>query len=248
MHNNSNNARGKHADTIRIWYAKPDDIRDRKLLDSCRSVLSASEQSQYQRFRFDQDRHRYLVSHALLRRVLSLYIGKDPADWCFTTTGNGRPELASCDPAVSLRFNLTHTNGLSACIVTEADDCGIDAEKISQRGRMDGIAERMFSAKECSQLKSLSGNDYLRSFYTCWTLREAYVKAVGIGISFPTRKIQFEISEDHSVAATFAADIGDSGNAWQFKLLKPTDEHVVSLAVRKGNGDTRPIVEQFFEF
>jgi 4'-phosphopantetheinyl transferase len=231
---------------IHVWFAHPEHATNSARLDQYRSILSTQETTRYRRFHFPADRHRYLVSHALVRETLSKYIDIPPADWCFSHGEHGRPEIAN--PATpALRFNLTHTAGLAACVVTLSDDCGIDAEQIAERHNPVGVAKRMFSEAETRELEQLEGQTYLEYFFTGWTLREAYVKALGIGISFPTRKLTFTVNKDNIVEVSFHPDIEDQRDNWHFELLKPTAEHIAAIAIRRNGEVDKKIVTRFID-
>jgi 4'-phosphopantetheinyl transferase len=228
-----------------VWFTAPERLRDPGTLDDCLAMLCEQERERYRRFHFPADRHRFLVSHALVRCVLSRYLDLSPADWTFRNGEHGRPEISN--PGLpALRFNLTHTDGLAACVVTLACDCGIDAERIVARHNPAGIAQRMFSAAECEQLQRLNGREQLEYFFRRWTLREAYVKARGIGIAFPTRKLQFAIDEQDSIQVEFAGGIDDTGKCWQFRLLYPTRQHIAALALGLDDSSDRRIVSREF--
>lgn len=213
-----------------VWFLTPESVRNPDTLDQLRSTLSKTEVAQYQRFLFPEDAHLYLVSHGLVRHVLSGYADIDPGQWVFRRSAHGRPEIDNPD-LPELRFNLTHTPGLAGCVVTLGEACGIDAERLVARGNLPGVAKRMFSEAECRQLEQLKNHALLEYFYTRWTLREAYVKARGIGIYFPTRKMNFTVSSDTSIEVLFHPELNDSEDCWSFQLLKPAAQHIVSVAV-----------------
>ena len=230
------------------WFMVPEAVQDPSTLETCLSLLCEQELEQYRRFHFAEDRQRYLVSHALLRNVLSRYVDLDPAEWRFSRSEHGKPEIAN--PGIpALQFNLTHTAGLAGCVVSFSDACGIDAEKIAKRHNPVGVAKRMFSEAETRELEQLEGQAYLEHFFTRWTLREAYVKALGIGISFPTRKLTFTVNKDNFVEVSFHPDIEERRDNWHFELLKPTAEHIAAIAIRRRSGEIdKKIVTRFIEF
>jgi len=230
---------------IHVWFVVPEAIQDEMKLEACQSVLSASELARYKRFYFPEDRHRYLVSHALVRNVLSKYLDIPPAEWMFYRTGHGRPEIANT-AIPALRFNLTHTAGLAACVVTLSDYCGIDAEQITARHNPLGVARRMFSEAEYEQLGQLTGREQLEYFFSRWTLREAYVKARGIGISFPTRMLHFDIDPAGLVSVEFQLELKEPTDRWHFNVLTPTPQHIGAIAIRRtGNLDKQLVVREF---
>lgn len=229
-----------------VWFTVPESVRDEERLQRLTAILSEEELNRCRRFHFPADRHQYLVSHALVRMSLSTYVDIPAADWRFSHGQHGRPEVAN--PAVPpLRFNLTHTAGLAACVVTLKDDCGIDAEEISVRHNPLGVAKRMFSKAETRALEQLEGQAHLEHFFTRWTLREAYVKARGIGISFPTRKLTFSVNEDDCVEVSFHPSIDDRRDNWHFQLLKPTEEHITAIAIRRSSTIDKRIITGFIE-
>ena len=229
-----------------IWLVKPESIRESAVLADFRALLSPQEREQCDRFHFPEDSHRYLVSHAMVRIALSSYIGLAPAELHFSRSKRGRPEIANSD-APGISFNLTHTRGLAACIVTRSGECGIDAEKLDSRHHLTGIAQRMFAPEEYRQLKHMSGVELAEAFFTRWTLREAFVKAKGIGISYPTRKLHFCIEDDDTIRVRFVSDLDEDDSYWQFRLLRPTGEHIVAIALRTDKPAEHRIVKHTFD-
>lgn len=214
-----------------IWTVIPESVRAPGDIARLRATLSREELRRIHRLQDAGDAHCYLVSHAMLRQVLSRYGPIAPHQWRFRYGPHGRPELAG-PAATPLRFNLTHTTGLAACIVSAHHDCGIDAEQIRERHRPLRVARRMFSEREYAQLESLTGRDFLEYFYSRWTLREAYVKAVGVGISFPTRTLDFSIDARGSATIDLPPEAGRDGGDWRLRLLRPTGEHLLAIALQ----------------
>ncbi|VAW82727.1 hypothetical protein MNBD_GAMMA14-1346 [hydrothermal vent metagenome] len=233
-------------DEAHVWFVTPESVCDPVILQRCHALLDAQERRQFARFFHADDSHRYLISHALVRSVLSYYADVAPSSWCFEKGQHGRPEIVS-DSLPHLRFNLTHTTGMAACIVTLNDDCGIDAEQLCIRSNAQGVAERMFSALELKQLMRYEGRAFLEYFYECWTLREAYVKARGIGISFPTRQLTFN-REGSQISIRFDAQINDSGSHWHFQLIRPNSTHLTAIALRHSGKLNKRIRTHPFDF
>ena len=179
--------------------------------------------------------------------MLSRYCAVAPRDWRFSRSEHGKPEI--CNPeGARLRFNLTHTAGLAACVVNLSGECGIDAEKIIGRRDPLGVAQRMFSPAEYLEQKHLSGRAQLEYFFQHWTLREAYVKARGIGIHFPTRKLFFRVDTENSVCVEFTPDIDDQNQNWQLQLLRPTPQHIAAVAIAHCGQQRKTIIAKPFEF
>ena len=228
-----------------IWFAIPNFIKNSREITRLLSLLSVEEINKHNRFHFAEDRHLYLVSHALVRNVLAKYLEKQPADLKFHYTEHGKPEvwLSKNDPII--RFNLSHTPGLAACIVTINDDCGIDAEAIVNKTASLDVAHLMFSDGEFEHLKSLNGRRYLEEFFTRWTLREAYVKALGQGIDYPTNKLLFNIINDGEIDVSFQGEHGDTCQYWQFQVMRPTPDHIVTTAIKGKNKKQKRIISSW---
>ena len=224
-----------------LWIARPESIQNKRVIDACMDSLSVQEREKYRRFRFAEDRHRYLVSHALVRNVLSKYAQVPPGEWVFSHSDHGRPEVANTGLS-SMRFNLSHTKGLVACIVTSSCDCGIDVERVHVRHNPIDVAKRMFSKPEFEYMQQLSGREQLEYFFTRWTLREAYTKARGIGISFPTYKLNFNIKSTGEVNIGFQPEIQDKNEDWQLEILPLTEEHIAAAAIRRLDHNIKKIV------
>src|SRR6516225_1536369 len=143
-------------------------------------LLSEDEKARMDRFRFDRDRRLFLLSHGLLRMTLSLYARVEPHAWQFRTGEHGRPEIA--EPFSRLRFNISHTRGLAACAIVLDSDIGFDVEETSKDVPIDNL-ESFFSAREAEALRSTPSEGHRERFFTYWTLKEAYIKARGVGLS-----------------------------------------------------------------
>ncbi len=141
-----------HAD---LWFTFPGAIRNPELLAGYRAILSADEIARYERFWFDRDRHLHLVAWALVRTVLSKYADVNPEAWEFRTNRYGRPEITGPASTTTLRFNLSHTRGLIACIVAPELDVGVDVEDRRRDTAGAEIARRFFSPREVAAFERL---------------------------------------------------------------------------------------------
>ncbi len=230
-----------HAD---LWYVFPGAIRNPELLDGYRAILSGAEISRYERFFFDRDRHLHLVAWALVRTMLSSYTDIRPDAWEFRTNRYGRPEISG-PASTPLRFNLSHTRGLIACIVVPELDVGVDVEDRRRETSGPAIAERFFSTREAEALERLPGDEQAATFFEYWTLKEAYIKAVGVGISLGLARFSFELDDrDLGVddperrPATISFDgLDDDPAAWQFAQFEPTPHHAMAVAIRRGDAE-----------
>lgn len=213
---------------VHVWSCFPDSIRHEATLSAYRSVLSAEELQHYFRFNHEEDRHNYLVSHALLRNVLSNYVDIEASCWQFSSGEHGKPYLVRTAGAPGLNFNLTHTRGLSACVISLDRSVGIDGEYTRRKNKLDGIARRMFAEQELGAMSECS--DSQQYFYYLWTLREAYVKALGTGLSGSSKRFYFDVNLQDLDAELKASDAEVELEVYGFKLYLPTPEHVLAVA------------------
>jgi len=150
--------------------------------DSLLELLSAEEQERAARFKFQGPRNQYVISRALLRRALGGYLKIEAREVRFRTATNGKPELAADS---DLRFNLSHTQGVTVFAIARKRRVGIDVERIRKDTSAMELAERFFSRPEVQWLRSQPAPELIASFFSCWTAKEAYIKAQGEGLSMP---------------------------------------------------------------
>jgi 4'-phosphopantetheinyl transferase len=183
------------------------------------AMLDAREQAQAARFHAAHDRSTYIAAHALTRLLLAEIGARAPADWRITENDSGKPEVDG------LHFSLSHTNGFVACTVSSNAQVGIDTEARDRRQKHADLAATVLAPSEYLFLRSLPEERHAECFLRFWTLREAYVKATGQGISFPR--------EDFSVTLdplSIRLSDGTGAGRWQF-FSWDEDRHIVSLAV-----------------
>lgn len=231
--------RANLADEIHVWTARPEEFRSEAALTRYRGWLSDEERVRADRYLRADDRHLFLIAHALLRYALTQYGDEPPGAWQFTTQEYGRPQLAS---APRLGFSLSHTPGLVACVVSDELDCGVDVEGLGRVADPRGLARRYFSSVENAVLDLVRDDEVDARFVELWTLKEAYVKARGLGLELPLDRFACARGGGGDISATFDAPIEDRPEEWQFAQIRPTSQHVLALAVRHGSGGERRVV------
>lgn len=196
-------------------------------------------------FRFESDRIAYGAAHLLLRAALTWCApGVPPAKWELTNSQLDRPEVVAPDVCPRLRFNISHTRSLVACVVTREIDCGVDVEVQRQVEDMEELAARVLSPAEISDLVALPASLRPTRFFRYWTLKEAYVKARGLGLSLPLEAVSFDLGEG-SIGMTLDPSLNDSDRDWQFEQWAPTEQHLVAVAMRSGQtGHARVVRHQ----
>jgi 4'-phosphopantetheinyl transferase len=222
------------ANEIHVWLASCADIEDSALLDRYRHLMSAAEIERQQRYRFERDRHRDLITRALVRTTLSRYAATAPTDWSFHEGEHGKPEIITPENSElpsPLRFNLSHSRDRVVCAVTLQHDIGIDIEYTDRHNDVLTIAKHYFSASEREALLALPADRQRDAFFDYWTLKEAYIKARGEGISLGLAKFSF-LLQQQPIGISFAPSFGDDAAAWQFGLYRTSPDYRMALAWR----------------
>jgi 4'-phosphopantetheinyl transferase len=218
------------SEEIHLWFAFYDEIRDQRLLSACRQLLNTAEKEQETRFYFARDRHRYLITRALVRTVLSRYVPIDPKDWVFSTNFYGRPYIVNEEPEdACLSFNISHTHSLIVLAVTRQTAVGVDVENFRAREVSIEIAQHYFAAPEVAALAAAPPDQRQYRFFEYWTFKEAYIKARGMGLSLPLDKFSFHYPNDYEVEIDIHPELKDESARWQFWLLRPAAEYLLAL-------------------
>lgn len=226
---------GNISGALQLWCAYPDDLLDANAAEACLALLSEEEQAHRHRLRLERSRREYLATHALARTALSSLRQVAPQDWRFVKNAHGKPALS---PDCGLRFNLSNTAGLAVCLVADAPaDVGVDVEAQTRAAQAYGVAHRVFSAAEQAQLVALSGPARLDRSLSLWMLKEAYVKARGIGITLPLRGISFLFDEAGAVRLELDPELEDDAARWHFRLINHRGHRIAGMAERMNIDD-----------
>lgn len=223
-----------------LWYVfcdRVDPVRDAGLVAAYHRLMSPEEATQQARFYFPEGRHEYLLTRALVRSVLSRYEPVAPEAWTFVRNQYGCPQIAGpSSGAPPLRFNLSNTRGLIACLVARGVDVGVDVEDTERTSATVEIADRFFSPAEVRALNTLPEADQRARFFQYWTLKESYIKARGMGLSIPLDQFSFHLDDGPPIRISFDPRLVDAPGAWQFAQFRPSARHAMAAALRKGDG------------
>jgi len=223
---------------IHLWFAYDQDISDDGLLSKYHQLLNQEESTQQARFHFEKHRHQYLITRAMVRTVLSSYVNSiSPEEWRFKKNKYGKPSISNKSLTMPLRFNLSHTDKLIIMAVTLDNEIGVDVEYLPRRGNPLDIAERFFSAKELEQLFQLPVEKRQERFFDLWTLKEAYIKACGMGLSIPLDHFSYSFSESGGISIDFVPERCDQPELWQFWQVNPNETHKISMALKRTSAE-----------
>lgn len=230
---------------IHVWYLFPSEASHPSLLERYRALLTAEEEDRTQRYVFARNQVEHLLTRALARTVLARYVDANPRDLRFSLTELGRPELAS-PGAPGLSFNLSNTEGLIICAVARGRLLGVDVEWIERSGQTVEIADQYFSKRETAELRSLPVEHQRRRFFDYWTLKEAYLKARGIGLGLPLDRFSLLLGAPPAVNAPirieFEPELGDRSERWWFEQLDLSPVHKIAVAATRAPTETLRLV------
>lgn len=221
-----------HIKGVHIWYIRDQALSDQNLLRIYHSILSHEESAQYNRFVFEKHKHQYLVTRAALKYILSLYSPEVSSEkWEFSKNQYGKPAIISELNPMRLEFNISHTENFITIAINKAKSIGIDTEVIQvERFNMD-IVDNFFSPIEIQQLKSLAENQRPYRFYDLWTLKEAYIKACGKGLSIPLDQFSFDISDEGAITFSRHSNSNQPKAEWCFYQMDIDKNYKTSIAV-----------------
>lgn len=215
---------------VHVWTINLDQD-DHQVVNYSR-ILSPDENNRSARFHFERHRRRYTISHGALRRILGVYLDADPASLDFDHSDHGKPALAGAQKTTGLYFNLTHSHEIALLAVVSGVEIGIDVEYIQKMGDIDGIAGRFFSTAEQAAYFDLPEDLKPQGFFNCWTRKEAFIKAIGEGLSYPLH--QFDVSLTPGEPARLLRVESDPAEAlhWTLDAFHPTPGYTAAVAVR----------------
>ncbi|MCG8415160.1 MAG: 4'-phosphopantetheinyl transferase superfamily protein [Pseudomonadales bacterium] len=234
--NNTKNASELSDDVLTLFFANQSDFSNDSLESACLSWLSAAEIEKHQRFHFSQHRKEYLLGQSLVRTALSEFADVDPHSWQFELGEYGKPTIYSPQLLHPYYFNLSHSGDFLVVVVSSHQDVGIDIERNTRERRIEQIAHRHFAEPEVESLLALPKEERQSRFYALWTLKEAYIKAKGMGLAIPLQKFGFDFLDATQQELHFWADraLGDDCADWQFWQLECVPDYDLAVAVSAG--------------
>jgi 4'-phosphopantetheinyl transferase len=214
------------ADEAYLWYVRPERL-DARGLQFCRTLVTRSERERARAMRRPAAERTWLVARALVRFVLAVHTGIAPRALRFRRERHGKPALAGPD-AGGLSFSLSHTEGLVACLVARVE-AGVDVERLRRPVSVMSVARRFFTTAEVRDLRAFPRVYRRQRFLQLWTLKEAYLKARGVGLAGGLDSLSVFISGGDPVETRMTDDDPD---VWQLGLPDISNDHVAAYALR----------------
>ena len=216
------------SDEVQIWRAALDLAPPH--VEVLRDILSEDEVNRADRFVFERDRTHFTVARGLLRLILGRYLQLEPRQLRFSYSRYGKPALILPADVDNLSFNLSHAHGLALYAFARGRDLGVDIEYVRPIPDVERIAERFFSAREQASLQTLPQDQRLEAFFTCWTRKEAYIKARGEGLSLPLDQFDVSLAPGEPAALLGARTDLHAALRWSLRALDPGPGYVAALA------------------
>lgn len=189
-------------------------------------LLSADEMKRANRFKFAKHRRQFIIARASLRHVLALYAGIAPDTLIFQSGTHGKPFI---DRSFGIEFNLSHSHEMAIIGVTQQGKIGIDIEYTGGREHSLEIARHYFSQTEVEALFSLPEREQPLAFLRCWTRKEAYIKAIGEGLSHPLRT--FAVSVDEVAQLLYDENDESVAEKWSIFSFTPAADYLSAVIV-----------------
>jgi 4'-phosphopantetheinyl transferase len=214
---------------VHVWRAPLEPPSSRR--QGLRDLLTEDELDRADRFTLERDRQRFIAARGTLRSILSRYTAIDPGDLRFSYNQYGKPCLAAAFSSSLLNFNLSHSGGMALYAITRQKEIGVDVERVCSDVEYEEIATHFFSDDEAAMLRTVPTGKKLEAFYQCWTRKEAYIKAYGIGLdSFDASFAPWDLP-----VLSMTSHEPQERSLWTFLDLQPGPGYIGALAV-KGTG------------
>lgn len=219
--------------TVHVWLVAAEQMAPS--VGRLATLLAADERHRAARFHFARDRQRYIVAHGLLRVLLGSYLGYPPERLEFVSGPHGKPALAGAAGASPLRFNLSHAHGRVLYAVTSQREVGVDIEEQRELPDAEQIAERFFSVREREVWRAVPAHEKSAAFFACWTRKEAYLKAIGMGLAMPLDAFAVSLAPGEPARLVEVKGGPYEPARWSLRDLPPIPGYAAALAV-EGHG------------
>lgn len=212
-------------DSVHVWRIEV--AQPLEVIDECEDLLADDERQRARQFHFHRDRRAFTVAKGAARRILAHYLDADPRSLTFDRGTFGKPFLRSGE----LQFNLSHSGEFALLAVAREREVGVDVEEIREIEDAAMIAERYFSPGESKKLCTVLGSTQrATAFFNCWTRKEAFIKAIGEGLSHPLDTFEVTFLPQEKVELRLE---GTTTHRWMLKALHVSERYSGALVVER---------------
>jgi 4'-phosphopantetheinyl transferase len=202
---------------VHVWYA------ELTATPEMLALLNDEERARAARFLGEAPREQFIAARATLRRLLGNLVGVAPEALRFGSTGNGKPILIDLPAEQAVPFNLSHSGQGMVLAVSREQEVGVDLEWLRPRETYREMAARYFTPREVASIMDL------RSFYAIWTRKEAFLKALGLGLAGGLER--FAVTADDPARLLHFDGDPSAGERWTLESLEPRDGAIAAVAV-----------------
>jgi len=212
-----------------VWMASLDQPAD--MVAKLSSLLSQDECQRAERFRRPADRRRFIAGRGILREIVSAYLALAPDEARFVYNKYGKPFISDDQNRGALSFNLSHSNGMALYAVARGRRVGVDIEYVREDFATLEVAERFFSKAEFEALKAAPIDQRVRAFFNCWSRKESYIKAIGMGVSYPLDGFTVSLVPDAAPALLKVDADATEAARWKMYELDAGEGYAAALIV-----------------
>jgi 4'-phosphopantetheinyl transferase len=216
-------------DEIHVFKASLDCSEEMLVL--YKELLSVDERLKAKRFKFERDKKHYTAGRGTLRELLGRYLGESPSRIKFSYTDKGKPFLKNS----AVKFNIAHSGGMAVFALSSMHELGIDIEILKDKKDAVELAKRFFSEDEIKDLDSVPKEKLTESFFNCWTRKEAFIKALGKGLSYSLTDFSVSLRPGDEPRVKWIKDKNEDINDWRMFDISIDDNYISSLAVKAKN-------------
>ena len=220
---------------VHIWMIDLD--QEHQQVDRLAKCLSEAEGRRASRFHFERHRRRYIVSQGGMRHILGTYLDTEPGRLHFEQGDHGKPYLSGPLADSGIQFNLTHSHEIAILALTQRMEIGVDVEYIREKEDADSLAARYFSPEEQKAYFSLPGDQRNQAFYNCWTRKEAFIKAIGEGLSYPLDRFDVNLVPGQPARLLKIENDPVEASHWTLEAFQPDEGYAAAVALRMNGAE-----------
>jgi 4'-phosphopantetheinyl transferase len=213
---------------VHVWLASLE--QGPSVVRALSGTLCPDERRRAERFRFAKDREHFTVARGVLRNILGRYLGTPSERIRFSYSEYGKPALPEGDGG-GLRFNVSHSHRLALYALTRGRELGLDIEYLREDLAGLEIAERFFSSAEVATLRALPPALRTAAFFNCWTRKEAYIKALGEGLSHSLSRFSVSMVPGEPASLLTSEDDPSEVSRWSMTALSTESNYAAALVV-----------------
>jgi 4'-phosphopantetheinyl transferase len=217
------------SDQVHVWRTTLD--QNKATILELSTLLAPDERRRAEKYHSAKDCNRFITARGVLRKILSSYLHVSPDELQFVYNECGKPALSIDQNCRALNFNLSHSNDLALYAVAWGRSVGVDIEYIRKDFATIDIAEHFFSKDEVKSLKSAPIDLRTEAFFKCWSRKESYIKAIGMGVSYSLDGFTVSLAPDIAPALLKVDADELEPNHWRMYDLEAAEGYAASLII-----------------